>query len=544
MNKVASYLQEHLDGEVLTSTAIRNYFATDASILTLTPNMVVYPKNTNDIRKVMRFSWQLAERGHTLPVTARGRGSDQTGAAIGEGIMLVFPAHMNRLLELDTRQNLARVQPGINYRTFQESMYTHNRFLPPYPASLDYSTIGGAIANNSAGEKSLKYGDTRAYVDKLEVVLANGELIQTGRISKRELNRKKGETTFEAEIYRQVDGIITDNWDAIQSAAALGVTKNSSGYALADVKHKDGSFDLTPLIVGSQGTLGVVTEAIMKLEAYNPRTQLFVAEYEDIASAHDSISELLALEPSAVEMVDKNLLDFVEKEHPKRLQGLLGETTPAVVLLIEFDDMSERTRKHKAKKAEKIISRYATRYQRTDEFEQQQRLWNIRHSAATVVNYNDGGKTALPIIEDGIVPHEQFEVYIQGVYALFEKYRLQAALWGHAGNANLHMHPLMNLSKVSDRQTVFKLMDEYYDLVLKLGGSIAAEHNDGRIRGPYIAKQFGDDMVAIFAQVKHAFDPHNMLNPGVKTGTTPKELAPMMRHEYSIAHLGDHLPRM
>lgn len=544
MNKVANYLQEHLEGEVLTDAATRQYFSTDASVLTVTPNMVVYPRNANDVRKIMRFSWQLAERGHVLPVTARGRGSDLTGAAIGNGIVMVFPAHMNRLLEIDTKQQQVRIQPGINYRTLQETLYTHNRFLPPYPASIDYSTIGGAIANNSAGEKSIKYGDTRKYVEKLEVVLANGELIQTGRLSKRELNRKKGETSFEAEVYRQVDGIITDNWDVIKAGAKSRVSKNSSGYDLVDVKHDDGSFDLTPLFVGSQGTLGIVTEAIMKLETYNPKTHLLLAEFEDLTSAHDAISLLLKLEPSALEMVDQNLLAFVTKQQPNRLKGLIeSEALPAIVLLVEFDDSSEHARKHKIKKAQKLLRNLTNHVIVTDAYEQQQKLWAIRHMAATITNYGEGGKAALPIIEDGIVPHEQFQAYIEGIYTLFGKYRLQPAIWGHAGDANLHVQPLMDLSKLSERQHIFRLMEEYYDLVIKLGGSIAAEHNDGRLRAPFVEKQFGKEIADIFEQVRRAFDPSSMLNPGVKTGVSLKDLSALLRKEYTIAHLADHLPR-
>ncbi len=543
MNKVASYLQEHLDGEVLTSAAIRKYFSTDSSVLSVEPNMVVYPKTTNDVRKVMRFSWQLAERGHVLPVTARGQGSNQSGAAIGKGIIMTFPAHMNRLLEFDLKQNLARVQPGINYKTFQEVMHTHQRFLPPYPASLAYSTIGGAIANNSSGEKTIKYGDTRRYVDKLEVVLANGELIQTGRINKKELDRKKGQTGLEADIYRHIDGIITDNAEAIKGIGRLRVSKNSSGYALADVKRPDGSFDLTPLIVGSQGTLGIVTEAIIKIEPYSPKTQLLVAEFTDLSTAHDAITELLKLRPSVLEMVDRNLLEFVSKQHANLIKNLVTDVLPAIVLFVEFDDMSERARKVHAKKAMKVLSKFSSRVTQTTDYDEQQKLWGIHCSAAMVVNYNEAGKSALPIIEDGVVPHEEFEAFITGVYKLFAKYRLQVALWGHAGDTNLHMLPLLDLAKMGDRQTVIKLMQEYYDLVLSLGGSISAEHNDGRLRAAFVEKQFGEEMVQVFTEVKHAFDPHGMLNPGVKLGTTLKDLAGILRKDYSVAQLSDYLPR-
>ncbi len=544
MNKVANYLQEHIVGEVLSSAAVRKYFSTDGSIFEITPSMVVYPKNVNDVRKVTRFSWQLAEKGHVLPVTARGRGSDQSGAAIGKGMVLVFPAHMNRLLELDTKQRLARVQPGMNYLALQQVVQTHGLFLPPYPASIDYATIGGSIANNAAGEKTVKYGDTRKYVEGLEVVLADGELIQTSRLSKRDLNRKKGLTNFEGEVYRQLDGLIADNWELIQQHAQLpALSKNSAGYALAQVKRKDGSFDLTPLFVGSQGTLGIITEAIMRLEPYSPKTTLLVICFEDLKEANAAVTELLKLEPSALELVDKHLLEVTERISPSRLKGLIEPPYPEIVLLCEFDDAAERKQAAKAKRAEKLLKNYRTTYKLSDDYEEQQKLWSIRHSAAALISYNDEDARAVPVIEDGVVPRERLQELITGIYELFEKYHLEVALWGHAGDANLHLQPFLDLSKVGDRQKIFKLMDEYYDMVLALGGSTAGEHNDGRLRGPYLPKVYGPEVYQLFQEVKRIFDPHNMFNPGVKVDTQKEEVSKYVRHEYSMDHLADHLPR-
>jgi len=179
-DKISHYLQQHLVGEVMTSKDALDYFSTDGSVFTIRPKVIVYPRNTNDVRKVARFTWQLAERGHIIPTTARGKGTDWSGAAIGEGVILVFPAHMNKILELD--KDHVVVQPGAIYAKVEQSLHTHYRFLPPYPASLEYSTIGGAVANNSAGEKSFKYSDTRKYTKSLNVVLANGELIEIGGI--------------------------------------------------------------------------------------------------------------------------------------------------------------------------------------------------------------------------------------------------------------------------------------------------------------------------------------------------------------------------
>src|SRR4051812_39166476 len=228
MSKVAHYLQEHLVGEVMAGTDARRYFATDGSILQVAPSLIVYPKNENDVRKTARFSWQLAERGRAIPLTPRGSGTDQTGAAIGSGIIIVFPAHMNRILELDTKANTVTVEPGIIYGKLQQTLHTHGRFLPPYPPSLEYSTVGGAIANNTSGEKSIKYGDTRAFVRGLRVVLANGEVIETGRLSKREFSKKLGLATFEGEIYRSVDTLLEENQGLLEGLNRSGITKNNA----------------------------------------------------------------------------------------------------------------------------------------------------------------------------------------------------------------------------------------------------------------------------------------------------------------------------
>lgn len=545
MNKVASYLQSHLSGEVLDNSVARKYFSTDASVLEIMPSLIVYPRSTNDIRKVARFSWQLAEKGHVMPITARGSGTDQTGAAIGKGIIMVFPAHLNKILELDTQQKLVRVQPGVNFKSLQETLHTHGLFLPPFPASYNYSTIGGAIANNSAGEKSLKYGPMTEWVDKLEVVLANGELIQTGRISKKEVGKKKGLTTLEGELYRVVDGLMNEYGEPLDAYYDnLLVSKDSVGYDLRDVKRRDGSVDLTSLFVGSQGTLGIITEAILRVAPHNPHTTLIVAALEDLDSAAEAVDKLRVATPSALEMIDSNLIEFAEKQQhavfPEELVDPANK--PAVILFVEFDD-ERRTRDKKAKRAERELFKFTDKVIVSQDVEEQEKLWAIRHLAATVVNYNHEGKVAVPVIEDAAVPHERFVDLVHEIEKLFDAHHLSLAVWGHAGDANLHVHPLLDLSKLADRQKMLKLMSDYYKKVIELGGTIAGENNDGRLRTPFVKMQVGDELVELFEKLKNGFDPHGILNPGVKTGTDMKQLVDMLRKEYSIVHLADHLPR-
>lgn len=544
MNKVAHYLQEHLVGEVMTAADARKYFSTDASIFTIPPAIVVYPRNENDVRKATRFTWQLAERGRIIPITARGSGTDQSGAAIGPGIMMVFPAHMNRILEFDGKTGLVTVEPGINYAKLQQTLHTHNRFLPPFPASLEYSTIGGAIANNASGEKSVKYGDTRTFVDSTRVVLANGEVIETKRLNKRELSKKLGLATFEGEIYRNLDTLIDENKKLLKKLD-LDVTKNSAGYALQDVRRKDGSFDLTPLIVGSQGTLGIVTEATLGTEVHSPNQTLIAALIDDLAVAEEIVSELRKLPemPSAIEIVDKNLLDYVQSHNPNQLKGILTAPFPQIVMLIEFDSTSERTQKKLAKRATKILAKHEVSFQLETDPQKRDELWKIRHSAATVLAHSDDKARALPIIEDGVVPVDRFKEYIDAVYELFSKNGLQAAVWGHAGDANLHVQPFLDLGQLGDRQKIFKLIDEYYAMVIKLGGSTSGEHNDGRLRGPYLEKLYGIEIYDLFRKVKEIFDPYSTLNSGVKIGVTINDIKPILRSEYSLEHLYEHMPR-
>lgn len=543
MSKVAHYLQEHVVGEVLTSADALKFFSTDGGVFAVTPSVILYPKNETDVRKAARFTWQLAERGRVVPITARGLGTDQGGAAIGNGVIMVFPAHMNRILELDSKSGTVVIEPGINYGKLQQTLHTHGRYLPPYPSSIEFSTVGGAIANNAGGEKSVKYGSTRKYVKGLRVVLANGEVIETRRYNKREVNKKLGLATFEGEIYRALDKLYEENAELLK-APTPDVTKNSAGYDIWDVRNKDGSMDLTPLFVGSQGTLGIVTEATISTEPYNPETTLFAAFFDDLQTAEQAVLELRKMSdpPSAIEVVDENLLNFLDEHSPNQLKGILDKPFSKLVVLIEFDS-ADRTQKRMVKKAQKILDKYEVPFKIAREEEEKDRLWKIRRSAAAVISHSEGNMKALPIIEDGIVPVERFKDYIKNVYEIFNRHNLKIAIWGHAGNANLHMQPFMDLSQVGDRQKVFKVIDEYYSMVIDMGGSTSGEHSDGRLRAAYLPRLYGQEIYQMFQKVKAIFDPYGVLNPGVKIDVTIDDIKPLLRHEYSMEHLYDHLPR-
>lgn len=542
MSKVAHYLQEHVVGEVLTSDDARKYFSTDGSVFEVLPSVVMYPRSEQDIRKTARFTWQLAERGRIIPMTARGAGTDQTGASLGAGIIMAFTAHMHKVMELDPKSGLVSVQPGINYGKLQQTLITHGRFLPPYPASMEYSTVGGAIANNASGERSIKYGDTRGFVRNMRVVLANGEVIETGKLSKRDISRKMGLGTFEGEVYRQMDALIDENKELIE-ALSYGVGKNSTGYAIEKVKTKQG-FDLTPLFVGAQGTLGIITEATLETEPHNPQTTLTVAYVDDTALLEQLMTEMQSMtdKPASIELVNQQLLQFVAHQNANLLSGVLPDPLPAYVLLIEFDDTNNRTQKRVAKKVSKLLSKYQVSYHTETDHEAQDQYRKIRDAASVYITYSEGKRKALPVIEDGIVPANRFAEYIEKLNTLCTKYGLKSVFWGHGGDAHLHVMPLIDLSQVGERQKIFKLMDEYYSLLINLGGCPSAQHNDGRLRGPYVKDFFGETYYELFTKIKKIFDPYGTLNPGVKIDVKSEDLRALLRQEYDLKHWYMHLP--
>ena len=532
-------LRKRLKGQITQAEDARNYFSTDGSVFSITPSAVVYPKDTHDVQQTVSFAAGQSADGKPFSVIGRGKGTDQGGAALGDGAMVVFPAHMNKLVRL-TKETVT-VQPGMIYGTLQKILHSHHRFLPPYPSSIEYATMGGAVANNTAGEKTFKYGATAEWVHKLKVVLDDGSEIETRRLNRFELNRKKGQMNREGEIYRQVDGLLQDHKKLIKDTWPK-TSKNSAGYRLGGIKGRDGSFDLSQLFIGAQGTLGLITEITFKTAPYQPRTNLVVGNFDSLEKAGEAVLKLQKLGPSAMEVVDYYLLDFLRKHQPETIEGLVPEELPRVVILVEFDNQSHFRQNMLGRKAQRILSKYVTSQHATTDHKEQEALWKIRHSAAAVIWMNDGPKKALPIIEDGCVPVEKLPEFLNGVYKLLGKHKLDIAVWGHAGDADFHMQPFMDLSKPADRKLVFKLMDEFYALVIGLGGTTAGEHNDGLLRAPYLEKVYGREMYQVFRDVKEICDPRGIFNPRIKLDVKKSDIEPLLRKEYSMKHLYDHMP--
>jgi FAD/FMN-containing dehydrogenase len=535
MRQVLKKLAKTMTGEISVAETDLEYYSTDGGVFELEPTAIVFPHDTNDVATLVKTVDEFHQLGNDkISLTARGNGTDQGGGPINTGIIVDFMRHMNQILEIG--DDYVVVQPGCLYGRLQTELEKNGQYIPAYPASIEICTIGGAVANNSAGEKTVKYGSTRDYVDAVQVVLADGTVTWLHAMNDEQLNHRKSLDTFEGDIFRKIDNLIKNNQKTIHEDHPH-VTKDSSGYALWRVIEQDGKFNPAQIIVGSQGTLCFVTAMrIRTIPTPDPnKVSLLVSYYESLDAAGAAAQALHDLEPSALEIVDKNLINLVNVQKPELLKGLLPTgPVPAIVLLCEFDNQDDVQRQGKLDAAQKIIDQHAYDSVLKNTPKAEAEAWKLRRSAAAVMWTIPGKKKALPIIEDGTVPPHKLTEFVTRAYEIFNKYELEIAIWGHAGDADLHMQPFMDLSDKSDRKKLFAMTDEFYAMVKELGGTPAGEHNDSLMRAVYRPKMFSAEIESLFNQVKDIFDPENMLNPHKKVGVDFNYVKKHLRHSYSI----------
>lgn len=529
-------------GEVTASSDIRQHFAHDSSVLEVSPTVVVYPRNESDVRKTVRFAWQLAERGKILPITARGGGTSTTGSAIGSGVILSFTAHMNQVEELNIKKRSLVVQPGITYATLEHTLNSHGLFLPSCPSLANYATVGGSIACNAVGENTVKYGPTASFVQSLRVVLSDGEVIDVGPLDKKELNTKLGLQTLEGEIYRSLDKLLEENTEFIdRGRGAIKASYNSAGYNLFDIKKKK-EFDLRPLFIGSEGTLGIITEATLGVITHNPRTTLALISLDEVADLYEVLPRLLELKPSLLEFLNKAAIDEIKSLNPSQLNGVALREEAAIHLFIEFDAPKDSDQKKSAKQLQKIVEKVDGWYEIAEGLQTQELHKKLRESLSTILIQTPGKARAVPVAEDICLPVDKLVEFLSTATDIYDDVGLPPVMWGQAGSGIVRMAPVLDLSQTGDRQKLFKLQDSLYSLAIKLGGSISAGNGDGRIRSPYIAVQYGEELYQLMLRVKKIFDPHGILNPGVKTASVD-EVKALLRKDYDTSRFADHLPR-
>ncbi len=526
MNKIVNYLNEHLQGEVLASPHVRERYASDGGVISIQPEMVAFARTTNDIRKIMRFAWQLAEKGHSIPVTVRGNGTSGQGAAIGKGIVIDTAKHLRDVLELDVKQKLARVQPGITTSALNDGFRFHSLALPTVGAEADGSTIGGAIAVNARSEYSGKYGATGDYVEQLEVVLASGEVLQTGRLSRKEVARKLGLQTFEGEIYRNIDTLLSENDELIRS---MSESYCLGGYpGIINVRRKDGSLDLTPLFVGSEGTLGIISEVIMRADYVSPHTTSVLGIFKSAEDARDAMDEALGAKAAAVEYFSADILKQALLQG-KRFDWMSAELLKTgAIVLVEFDDYHEKLRLKLAKRLAKRWQSLQREMLVIEEDDDTRANLSAVRSVLALAQHPTVDRAVVPRLFTGImVPLEKMDTFIKALAAISKKHGLAFPLHIRALDSMFSVYPTFDFSKVTDRQKIFTVMEEFATVVAKLGGTMYAGAPEGRLRTTILPHEVAQDANDLYVKIKKIFDPYDILNPGVKQPNDAKEL---LRH--------------
>ena len=540
-----------IEGEVSATEADLNLFSHDASIFEVKPELVVKPKNVNDIKKLVSFVSKKKESRPNLSLTARAAGSDMSGGPLNESIIVDFMAHLNKIHEIG--DSYAIVEPGVFYRDFENEALKKGLLFPSYPASKSLCALGGIVANNAGGEKSLSYGKTEKYVRELEVVLSDGNEYVFRPLTVDELEQKKKQINFEGEIYRKTYELLEMNYDVIQKAKP-DVSKNSAGYYLWNVW--DGkTFDLTKLFVGSQGTLGLVTKIKLGLVRAKKHSKLFVMFLRDLSPLGDLVNEVMKFKPESFEAYDDQTLKLAVRFFPDMVRKLKGNALslffrfipealmiltggmPKLVLIAEFtgDDEKEIDRKLEEVRSQ-VRSKFNVKTLITHTAAESEKYWTIRRESFSLLRKHVGDKHTAPFIDDVVVHVEQLPAFLPKLNELVGQYKgLTYTIAGHAGDANFHVIPLMDFRKEENRRAIPELSEKVYELIASMRGSITGEHNDGLIRTPYLKKMFSPEILELFEKTKKIFDPQNIFNPGKKVPSTGSGQAGSF--DYAMSHI-------
>ncbi len=523
----------HFKGEIESDAKTRTKYSRDASLFKVMPQAVVFPRDAADVRALVAFANNNAHLGISL--TARGAGTDMSGGPLTESLVVDFTRHMNAIRAVG--YGTAVTEPGVLYRDFARALAARDFLLPSYTASKDLCAVGGMVANNAGGEKTLAYGKTDKYVRRLNVVLSDGNEYVVRPLNDFELRKKLRQADFEGTIYRDMYDCITAN-EAIIQAAKPRVSKNSAGYALWNIKSEK-SFDLTQLFTGSQGTLGMITEIEFRTVRPKKHSRLLVIFLNDLQSLGEIIARTLTHRPESFESYDNHTLAlgmrymffrFAFQFIPEILMTIRNGGFPQLVLLAEFTGDSERETRATANEAMRDLARFKCVMRISTSAKDSEKYWAIRRESFNLLRTKIKGRQTAPFVDDVIVPLESLPQFVPELTALFEPYKadMTYTIAGHAGNGNFHIIPLMDLSSARVRHSIPALMDAVYALVIRYKGSITAEHNDGIIRTPYLEQMYGKTICALFARTKHIFDPRAIFNPHKKVGGTK---------EYAMSHI-------
>lgn len=540
--------QAGFKGQTDTSDPTLEFYSHDASMFELQPQAVVMPTDSADVQKLVKFVAAAKQTNPKLSLTARSAGTDMSGGAINDSIIVDFNKHFQKIESVTA--TTAHVQPGVFYRKFEPETLKHGALLPSFPASRELCTVGGMVNNNSGGEKSLEFGKTEKYVSKLKVVFADGNEYVVKPLDRRQLVAKMSQKDFEGRLYKQTFDLIEANYDLIKQAKP-NVTKNSTGYNLWNVWDRDtGIFDLTQLIVGAQGTLGFVTDIHFKLVPQTKFSGVLVCFMKDTKQLGEIINTVMGHKPATFESFDNYTLElsfkfffyFHKTMGWKKLAKLafqllpdlliLARGIPKLILLIEFTGSTQSEVDEKLLAMEVALKPFKMEAIEDDNTEQ--KAWKfrvMRRESFNLLRKKVKDKHTAPFIDDLVVPPQYLPEFLPKLRVIINKYKLLATVAGHMGDGNFHVIPLMKLEDPKERAKLAPAMKEVNELVLKYHGSLSGEHNDGLVRGPFLGQMYGPKVLKIFKEIKHVFDPELLFNPHKKANAD---------WDYSFRHIRDH----
>ncbi len=537
MNPLADELRAVVKGEVLDSPEALERASRDASLFRVVPEVVVQPRDANDLCTLVRFATEQKKAGRHISLTARSAGTDMSGGPLGDSIIVDMTAHFTRTLEVG--EGYAIVEPGVYFRDFDAKTAEKGLELPSYTASRRINTVGGMVGNDSGGEKNLKYGKTARYVEELEVVLADGKTHTLRALEGKALGNKLREESFEGELYRKVAALLQEHRSEIEQAKPV-VSKNSSGYALWDIGDGSSRLDLARLMVGSQGTLGIVTKMRFKLVRPKPYSSMLIIFLRDLADLRELVPAALTHGPDSFESYDDKTFSLAIRYFPEfaaqlksgvlglflsflpELWMLLRGGVPKLVLLIEFRAETQAEAFNATKRLQTDIEKLGLHeaMRISPDERHSGKYWAIRRESFNLLRKKVRGMRTAPFIDDFVVPPSSLPEFLPKLQEILSRYDLTYTVAGHVGDGNFHIIPLIDPKRDGIAELIEKLSHEVYELVLSFHGSITGEHNDGLVRTPWVPKMFGPVMLSLFVDVKNMFDPLGIFNPGKKVGTT------------------------
>lgn len=544
MEILETELGDILTGEVHTDAETISQMSRDTSIFTRTPRVVVYPKNADDVSRLVRVIQERKRQGEDISVTARSAGTCMSGGPLTTSVVAVFTKFMNTVGEIKEEDTggFAVTEPGVYYRDFEKETLKHGELiLPSYPASRELCAMGGILNNNSGGERTLEYGKTEDYVEEVHVVLSDGSQTTFKSLTPDEVDKKKKLEGLEGDIYRGMSSLLEEHQELIQSAKPH-VSKNSAGYALWNViDSKTGTFNLARLICGAQGTLALTTKMKLRLVKQQGNRSMIVIFLKDLSTLPEIVKRVLPFNPESFESYDDQTFKLAVKFMPQMLKQMglfsairlgiafipevfivLLSGVPKLVLMAEFSEDTHEEALSMAQKAEHALADLHLETQVLKNERAAEKYWKVRRESFSLLRKNVHGLYAAPFIDDFVVPPSSYPEFLPELNALLAEYKDKFiyTIAGHIGNGNFHIIPLMDLTKKEVRAVIPELSPKVYKLVLKYGGSTTGEHNDGIIRTPYLPMMFGEKVNALFIETKKIFDPENIFNPGKKVGGT------------------------